>query len=150
MPRDTKRKLRLTDVIERFEGRSHAERFRNARGIIGRLKEEGSKLWCDESSQFIRWTEGCDEMREIIDSLGKRRYKEEPLETVMREFIHEFEHTAGRMHQMLYGSSNDSDTAKNIVPWFEIVFRAMTYAIVAAWIDEIHVPRKYRKATKRI
>lgn len=52
MPRYAKRQLRLSDLIERFEGRSHTERFRNARGIIERLKAEESKLWCGDPRLF--------------------------------------------------------------------------------------------------
>ena len=80
---------------------------------------------------------------------------------------------------MLYGISddpNDNTELERMLGWFELVYRFSTYAIVSFWIDdkkehnsvkmkinltsgdsttewtrdEMKVPRKYRKATRKL
>ena len=97
----------------------------------------------------------------------------------MREFFQEFEHSTGRMYQLMY--STDADTERDerireIINRFNIVYLTSTYALVSAWIDDkqdrntrttlvdlttgevkqegtltrMQVPKKYRKSTRRI
>ena len=97
----------------------------------------------------------------------------------MREFIQEFEHTTGRMYQVLYGEIPDSEDNQKITEvfdWFNFVFRSAIYALLSGWIDDkqdenhvtttinistgevsqegtrtfMTVPKKYRRATKPI
>ncbi len=96
----------------------------------------------------------------------------------MREFIQEFEHSTGRMYQMLYGAVADPENdegVREIMDWFNLVYLSSTYALVSAWINdkrenvslrtivnlttgelsqegtrtEMTVPRKYQRATKK-
>ena len=113
-------------------------------------------------------------------SLGLRRdLNKQDLATVMREFIQEFEHTTGRMYQMLYGETPDNEDDQKIAEvfdWLNFVFRSAIYALLSGWIEdkqdhfaitttinlttgetyqertgtEMTVPKKYRRATKRL
>ena len=61
------------------------------------------------------------------------------LATVMREFIQEFEHTTGRMYQMLYGEIPDNEDDQKIAEvfdWFNFVFRSAIYALLSGWIED--------------
>ena len=57
----------------------------------------------------------------------------------MREFIQEFEHTTGRMYQMLYGAVEDPEDNQDIADvfdWFNFVFRSAIYALLSGWIAD--------------
>ena len=97
----------------------------------------------------------------------------------MREFIQVFEHSTGRMYQMLYGRVAQADGDKglpNVMDWFNLTYLASTYTLVSAWIDDkqenislttivdlttgdvrqegtrtkMRVPKKYQNSTKRL
>ena len=181
MPRFNERKFQLMDIVDRFEARSSSEHTHNACGAIGRLKDCGAAFWNEDSYQLSRWRESCDTLWTLLHNLEERRdIKKHDLATVLREFIQEFEHsTTDRMYQMLYGTSDDTDNNPNVeqmLPWFDLVYRLSTYAIISTWIDDktvknsvtikmnmttrehteewtrekMRVPRKYRRATKRL
>ena len=57
----------------------------------------------------------------------------------MREFIREFEHSTGRMYQMLYGSVTDPENdqcVREIMNWFNLVFYSSIYALLSAWSED--------------
>lgn len=99
--------------------------------------------------------------------------------TTLREFIQEFEHSTGRMCEMLYGTSDDPDNNPEfmqVLDWFDLIYRYSTFGIISYWIDdkteehsmaisinpatgerrekwtskEMKVPRKYRRAAKTL
>ncbi len=180
MPRFDERPLQWTDVLGRFEEHSHQRHFRNAWALTGRLKDEGRDHWQVGSEQLARWNRGCDNLLGLMTGLGKRRdLEKQDLSTALREFIQEFEHHTERMYQMIYGEINDSENNEKlteIFDWFNLVFRTSIYALVSGWIEdkqdhftitttinlttgettqertgtEMTVPKKYRKATKRL
>ena len=180
MPRYEERPLQWTDVLGRFESRSHSDHLRNALGLVGRLKDEGARLFGKDSKQLRRWQGGCSELLIFLNTLGRRRDSEkQSLETAMREFIQEFEHSTERIQQMLYGAGMDSEKKEDVRQIMDLVnlaFRSSTYALVSAWIDDKHddvslvttidltagevrqegkrtpmrVPAKYKKSTKRL
>ena len=116
----------------------------------------------------------------INAELGRRRHIEKQnLATALREFIQEFEHSTDRINQMLYGISDgpaDNPTLERMRRWIELVYRYSTYAIISFWIDdktehnsikittnlatgeskvectreEMKVPKKYRRATRKL
>ena len=177
MPRFEDRKSsRLFDVIDRFEGVPSSTHCYNALGAIERLKEDGAAFWDEDSPQLRRWREACTTLWVFLNTLGNRRY--EDLATVLREFIQEFEHSTERMYQMLY-SRDDPDEDPVIARtchWFDLVYRLSTYALISSRIDdkredvsarievnlatrkttqeitrnEMKVPKKYRRATKKL
>ena len=90
-----------------------------------------------------------------------------------------FEHSTGRMFQMMYGAVADpenDESVRQIMDWLDVVYLSSTYALVSAWIDDKHdkgsvwmesnlttgevrqkmsfiemtVPNKYKRATKRL
>ena len=180
MARFEDRPLRWTDILGRFEKHSHQEHVQNALGMIGALQDHGRTLWPDESPQLIRWDKGCTELWSFLNELGGRRdIQKQDLPTTMREFIHEFEHTTERMHQMLYGETADVENdqkAAEAFDWFNLIFRYSLYGLLSGWIEDkqdhyllrVHsnratgatsreltgtamkVPKKYRRATKRL
>lgn len=175
MARFRNRPLRWEDVIGRFEKRPSSEHIHHAQGIIERVNSEGRLLWT-EPARRERWGRACNELRGFVLSLGIRREKQDLL-TAMREFIQEFEHSTHRMYQMLHGLPDSDDKAEQIdimAAWFDLIFKASVYALVASWIDDkeeqvhmtlrvdlttgettrtesrrpMRVPREYRRATK--
>ena len=105
MARFANRPLQWSDVIGRFEAKSSAGHAHNALGLIGRLKDEGRKFWGAGSKELEKWRQYCDVMWAFLNSLRKRRdVDEQSLETAMREFVREFEHSTGRMYQMVFGN----------------------------------------------
>ena len=180
MARFDERPLQWTDILGRFEAHSHQIHTHNTLGLIGALKELGRTFWPDGSDQLRRWEEGCAELWSFLNRLGLRRdLNKHDLATVMREFIQEFEHTTGRMYQMLYGEipdNEDDQKVAEVFDWFNFVFRSAIYALLSGWIEdkqdhfaitttinlttgettqertgtEMTVPKKYRRATKRL
>ena len=140
MPRFRERKLHAMDLIGTFKADSSSTHVRNALGCIGALKDEGDSFWQEDSQQLERWHRGCNTLSDILNSLSeKREIEEEPLQTVMREFIEEFDHTTNRMHQMLYGISDDSDKTQDVrkvLTWLGLAFRVSINAILSTWIDD--------------
>ena len=180
MARFDERPLQWTDILGRFEAHSHQTHTHNTLGLIGTLKDLGRTFWPDGADQLRRWEEGCAELWSFLNRLGLRRdLNKQDLATVMREFIQEFEHTTGRMYQMLYGEIPDHEDDQKIAEvfdWFNFVFRSAIYALLSGWIEdkqdhfaitttinlttgettqertgtEMAVPKKYRRATKRL
>ena len=178
--RFNERHLKLIDLMDRFEAKPSSEHAYNALAAIGRLKDDGATIWNEGSSQLTRWRDYCTVLWTFVNSLGKRRYIEkQDLTTVLRKFIQEFEHSIGRMYQMLYGISNDPDNNPDLdrmLRWFEMVYRFSTYAIISFWIDDktehnsvkitmnittgmrreewtrekMKVPKKYRYTTRKL
>ena len=180
MPRFKERQLRLVDMIGRFETKPSSEHVRDALAAIGRLKDDGAAFLDEDSGQLFRWREGCTTLWTFLNRLGERRYvKKQDLATALREFIQEFEHSTGRMFQMLYSTSDDPDNdpdIERILRWFDLIYRLSTYALISFWIDdkteevsvritmnlttgkttdewtrnEMQVPKKYRRSAKKI
>ncbi len=174
------RPLKWTDILGRFEAHSHQTHTHNTLGLIGALQDRGWIFWPEGSSQRQRWDEGCAELWSFLNRLGTRRdLEKQDLATAMREFIQEFEHTTGRMYQMLYGEVEDPDNDPNIAElfdWFNFTFRSAIYALLSGWIDDkqdhflvtarinlttgetsqersgtpMRVPKKYRHTTRRL
>ena len=177
MPRFKERQLQLVDLIGRFEANPSSTHVRDALSAISRLKDDGAKFWDEDSQELRRWREYCDVLWTFLNStLGQRRHLEkQDLATALREFIQEFEHSTGRMYQMLYSRSNDLDI-EHTLHWFDLVYRFSTYALISFWIDdkteenslkitintttgkttqkrtrnEMQVPPKYRHTTKKL
>ena len=158
MPRFKKRQAQLMDFVGRFEADSSSTHVRNALGAIERLKDDGAKFWNQDSSQLSRWKDGCTALWAFLNTLGKRRNVEkQDLATALREFIHEFEHSTWRMYQMLYGTLEDPDndsSIKQMIDWFDLVYKLSTYALISAWIDdkmeEVSVSVTVSMTTRRI
>ena len=180
MPRYSERRLHWMDLIGRFEASPSSTHVHDALGCIDALRDEGSRFWEEDSPQIKRWGRCCDTLWTFLNRLSERReVKEESLQTAMREFVQEFEHSTDRMYQMLYGISDDLDKiqdAKNLLTWLGLVFRTSIYAILSTWIEDktehietticvnittgetssettvtpMEVPEKYQKATQKL
>ena len=114
-------------------------------------------------------------------SVGERRHlRKQDAAEALREFFQEFEHSTHGMYEMLYGTSDDPENDPNIkqvLAWFNRIYRYSTYAITSFWLDDkteaehlkisinlttgeireemtrikdMKVPRKYRHATKKL
>ena len=140
MPRYKERRLYLNDLVPPFEKEPTGTHLRNALGAIERLRDDGLALWPEGSSELRRWQRGCNELWQFLNRLGERRHiKGQELRTVFREFIQEFEHSTGRMFQMLSSKPDAIEYApqvEQIVRWLDLVFKLSTYAIVSFWIDD--------------
>ena len=136
MARCSERQLEWTDIISSFEAHPYSDHVRNALGIVGRLKDEGARFRNRDCQQFHRWERCCTVMETFLKCLDQRRETQD-METAMREFFQEFEHSNEQMYQMLYGTVADPDDdlhVRQIVDLFNVAYRASTYALVSAWI----------------
>ena len=108
--------------------------------MVGGLQDRGREFWPNGSSQLCRWEKGCDTLRSFLNRLGARRdLDKQDLATAMREFIQEFEHTTGRLYQMLYGAvenPDDDPRVAEVFDWFNFVFRSAIYALLSGWIGD--------------
>ena len=140
MARFADRPLQWSDVIGRFEAKSSAEHARNALGLIGRLTDEGRKFWDTDSKELAKWQLYCHVMWEFLNTLRKRRdVDKQSLETAMREFVREFEHSTLRMYQMVYGQVTDPDSddrVREMMTWSSLVFQASVFALLSAWSED--------------
>ena len=141
MPRFKNRQLQWTDIMERFVDRSSQLHVREALAYIGALRDQGRRFWDADSECLLKWQEYCTPLWKFINDLSRRRDLEnQKLETAMREFIHEFEHSTGGMYVLIYGLVGNADgyeRIEEIFVWFDLVFRASTYALVSSWIPEM-------------
>ena len=135
------RHLELFDLVDRFEAGTAGIHARNARGVIERVRDEGSTFWEEGSSQLNRWRGYCNVLWTFIHtSLGERRYlKKQDVAEALREFYQEFEHSTYGMFKMLYGTSENLENdvkIKQVLAWFPLIFRCSTYAITSFWLDD--------------
>lgn len=174
--RYSERSLRLIDLIGRFEAKSSANHCHDAIAALQRLRDDGRGYWKSDPAALKKWDQSCEVLLKFLNTLGTRA--EEPLATVMREFVQEFEHSVGRMYQLLFSASApDGETTRvRFLSWVEFVYRLSTYALLSSRIEDkteettismkinlrtgevtetrSHKPmtvlEKYRKATKTI
>ena len=135
MPRYNERQTQLRDFVPRFEKEPSSIHVKNALGAIERLRDDGNQVWPEDSSERARWRRGCMELWSLVNRLNKQQ----DLPTVLREFIQAFEHTTGRMFQMLCSRPSAVDAESDIdriSRWCDFVFRLSTYAVVSSWIDD--------------
>ena len=121
-----KRSPQLIDLIGRFEAKSSADHCYNAIAALQRLRDEGRDYWQSDPEALKRWNRGCDVLQAFLNNLRTRT--KQPLATVMREFIQEFEHSIGRMYQLLFsGSVSQGEAARaRYLSWVEFVYRLST------------------------
>lgn len=126
--------------VGRFEAQASSSHAYNAVAAIGRLEDDGRRLWRTDRERRCRWVKACRTLSRFLNDLEARRHtRQQDLATVLREFIAEFEHSTWRMYQMVHGRTADpcSDPAlKQTLDWFELVYKLCTYAIVASWLDD--------------
>lgn len=143
---------------------------------LQRLRDDGRDYWKSDPQALKRWNRGCDDLLEFLNTLGART--KEPLATVMREFVQEFEHSVGRMYQLLFSelAPEGEATRERHRSWVEFAYRLSTYAILSSWLEDkteettislkvslgtgevsetrshkpMKVPKKHRRATKSI
>ena len=134
--RYNERSLQLMDLIGRFEAKSSADHCCNAIAVLQRLRDDGRDYWKSDPEALKRWNRGCDVLLEFLNTLGART--KEPLATVMREFVQEFEHSVGRMYHLLFaGSAPEGEaTRERYLSWVEFAYRLSTYAILSSWLED--------------
>ena len=130
--RFAKRPLEWIDVDPRFEGASAQDHAHNAQGYIGRLESEGGRKFKGSPEQAARWAAGCLELKQHILKLCTTQSQD--LRTDMREFFQAFEHERYRIYQMSYNGSGW--TPKQVLIWFELIYKHSTYAILAAHLPD--------------
>ena len=140
MPRYQERQSLLRDSVPRFEKVPSSTHVRNAHAAIDRLSREGSAFWQQGSRELARWQRSCSTLSNFLNRLGERRsIDKQDLATALREFIQEFEHSTGRMFQVLHSRLGATDTHSDferISSWCELVYRFSSYALIAFWIDD--------------
>ncbi|MDE2688466.1 MAG: hypothetical protein OXI16_13360 [Chloroflexota bacterium] len=129
------------DIIEGFADKSDFQHYHNARGLIGRLNDKGAKFWLPDSQEFRKWQTYCSALLTFLNNVRVRRdVKEQSLETAMRDFIHEFEHSNYRIHQLLYSAVDDvniDEDAKETLNLLSLVFQTATYTLVSTWNEDL-------------
>lgn len=127
----------LIDAIPRFEDKSATEHAHEAIAAIGRLSDEGRRLFGGDLGQEERWKRGCAKLQGHVSGLRDRA--SEDLTSVLRDFVHDFEHDSERMNQMLKGvdeSQNSGLSRDEIMVWMSFIYQLSTYAILASRIPQ--------------
>ncbi|MCY3487576.1 MAG: hypothetical protein OXH34_03975 [Bacteroidetes bacterium] len=164
--------------MERFEGNLHLH-SRNAVSVIGRIKDDGYEYFDMGSAPLKRWQKYCQDLQDFISrELPVRNHNGQDLVTVLREFFQEFEHSSYGLDEMIHKVALDRGDEGVIVDlwdWLSLAHRNSVYAIVACWApdkkqvdtchieinvsagtssqkwtrEEMEVPKRYKRATKR-
>ena len=151
MARFNERSPQLMDLVDRIDSVPSSTHIRNALAIIARLEDDGRRYWSEDDDRYTKWKEYCGELSHLLRGLRQRRRECDPgLETTLKEFIHEFEHSTHRMRQMAFGIVGDTEPKRDesderlciapsmseILDWFNLVYRLSTYALISAWADD--------------
>ena len=170
--RDLKHGIPIRNIVGPFDRLSLSHLLRNTRGMIERIRDDGRIYWKSDADAQKRWNRSCDDMINAMASAYSRRH--DPLEHVLRDTIHVYEHSERRLVEMMKASSIDESSWVPFLVWIEATFRAAIYAITAMWLDDKHdlttmtleidigtgettddiqytpptTPRKYRKKAK--
>lgn len=148
--------------------------------MLERLRDDRRDYCRSGSEQDERWTGACNTLLNLLKDMQRRHdLEKQDLATAMREFVQEFEHSTARIDQILHSEYAHRQGAPDpdiVFDWMDVVFRQSIYAILSTWIDDktetrsvsirialatgeteeawthepMTVPRKYRRATKRI
>ena len=170
--------VHLFQNVDRFEGSLHLH-CRHAVSVIDRVKGDGREYFEEGSKQLRRWQEYCQTLKDFLSrDLATRKHAGQDLDTVLREYFQEFEHSSFGLDEMLHGPAFDSpnnDIVVELWDWLALAFRESVYAIVAYWVpdkketamchmqinlttgvtrqewavDPMIVPKKYKRATKK-
>ena len=135
------RDLQFIDLVNQFESQPTSTHIHSALGVIERMEQDGSEFLGEDSKSLERWSRGCSTLHQFINSeLHICRFVEnQSLETVLRKFFNEFEHTTDRFYQMFHRTVDTPEydhRLRNFVAWIDLVFRLTTYAIVSYWLHE--------------
>lgn len=171
--RYSNRQPTVRSLVGSFDQKSYSHLIRNSRGMIERIREEGRIHWKSNAEKHETWERYCNDMLDAIHAALDRRH-DAPLEQALRDAIRVYEHSEGRLIQMMHAESIDESARDSLMQWIEATFRALIYAITSIWIDDkidhttmtldidlatgktkddIHytpptTPRKYRKRTR--
>ena len=127
--------MRFRNLVYRINEHPPEEHAYNAVASIGRLKDEGIRFWKSQPPAGDRWNHYCDDLFRFLNAeMGERRFlRKQSLETALVEFIHEFEHHTGRIHQMLHAKHIAAADRLGLVAWIDHIYRFSTYAILTFW-----------------
>ena len=134
--RDPKHGIPLRNTIGPFDRKSLSQLMRNAQALIERIRDDGRTHWESDADAQKRWNRSCDDMNNAIASAHSRR--NDPLEHVLRDTIHVYEHSERRLIEMMKASSIDESYWVPFLIWIEGTFRAAVYAITAMRLDDKH------------
>ena len=133
MTKYRERRPNMSDVIGLYEAYTAAEHTYDSIAAIERLRDEGLLIFRPGTGQRKRWERGCDELKGHVNAFYGSSSLD--LATVVREFIHEYEHTTQRMWQLLFSLPSDPDIDPKLQAlrhWFELIFRKSIYAVTAS------------------
>ena len=126
--------------LERFEGHLHRH-GEQAVSVIQRICDDGREYFKrdKDNSRIDSWEENCDALIYFLKDLDQRKHQGQDLSTVMREYFQEFEHSSGRLDQMLHGVAQDhgdDDVVVELWLLLQYAFRESVYGIVAERIPD--------------
>ena len=129
----SKRGLRIGDAFSPLEPKSNHEHLHDAFGVVQNIiKSYSDKLWPDDGNERDKWDSICNE---LIALTNRASHIEEDrlFEDVLRDIIHTFQHSEGRVAELLDSNSitipeeEITQHDKDIFQWMERVFRALVY-----------------------
>lgn len=83
------------EAVRLFRAKSSTDHCYWAISALQRLRADGRGYWKSDPQALERWSQGYNVLLEFLNTLGARA--KQPLATVMREFVQEFEHSVGRI-----------------------------------------------------
>ena len=139
MPRFKKPMTELLDRVPSIKSDPPSTHAYDAVAAIGRLKDDGRRLWGDGSREFARWKSACDLLWKFLNSeMGERRFQRgESLGDALKDFIDGWDHERGRLSQMLQTKRISTVDRRSILDWMEFIFRLSIGAIVSFWTRHV-------------
>ena len=127
------KKLQLHDAIGPFESKSNMDQIHDAYAAAGRLRSEGERIWDAGSSDFDRWTQACNDLREHLNAVPRRKESGDELQDVLSDFINAFCLSEHRIEEMLSRPDYESEIPSS-QDWLHVIFRAAIYGIIRTWL----------------
>jgi len=119
-----KRGLRLRDAFSLLEKGSNHIHLGDASGVVRKIiRGYSDKLWPDGGDEHNKWDSIC---HELIDVVEQAAHKEEtkPFEDVLRDLIHIFQHSEGRIAELL-NSNSIAIPEEELIQHDEMIFALM-------------------------
>ena len=124
----------LIEVVKRLEDPSISalDILYTARAFVRNIVGELVGWFPEGDRQRFRWERCCGDFVDLVEEIyGKYQGKTEVI-PVLRHAFHVFETTEGQMYKLIY-SLDDKDKQASWREDMAVLFRLLSYAIVALW-----------------
>ena len=132
--------LELRDAFGSLEGKSNIGHFGDAHGALTYLSGCAGRFWSKGSSEHSRWVSACTDVQDFLNTILTSKNKGEKIEDVLRKIIHKWQHSAGRISDLLESSSTKLSVEKmaeerqSTFEWLDLIRIAAIYGTLNTWL----------------